>query len=120
MKLTPERKLIRAASYMLSPEEKRRQEEMVSSAADPLSALLYSDDRDTVLYGIFGDVPDYSTPEMENLWEEVLDADPEKMFDYCLRNGVDPFQDDGRPVAGWRDIVVMLKAIEQGILELAD
>ena len=100
-------------------EEKEQQLADISGAADPLSALLYSDDRETVLYGIFGDVPDYDNPEMETLWDEVLDSDPEDVYEYCFRKGIDLFQDDGKPVPGWRDIAVMLKAIEKGILQLA-
>ena len=111
--------LIRAASFLPSKEELKKQQENAVSAADPLSALLYSDDRDMILYGIFGDLPDYSNPDMEALWDEVLEADPEVIFEYCFRKGIDLFQDDGRPVAPWRDIAVMLKAIDKGILQLA-
>ena len=56
---------------------------------------------------------------MEALWDDVLDADPEDVYEYCFRKGVDLFQDDGKPVPGWRDVAVMLKAIDKGILELA-
>lgn len=114
-----EENLIRAASFLPSQEEKEQQMTDIAVAADPLSALLYSDDRETVLYGIFGDVPDYGNPDMETLWDEVLDADPEDIYEYCFRKGIDLFMDDGRPVPGWRDIAVMLKAIEKGILQLA-
>lgn len=114
-----EENLIRAASYLPSQEEKLAQQKDIASAADPLSALLYSDDRETVLYGIFGDIPDYGNPDMEILWDEVLEADSEEIYEYCFRQGIDLFQDDGRPVPGWRDIAVMLKAIERGILQLA-
>ena len=111
-----EENLIRAASYLPSRE---REQAAGDSSADPLAKLLYSDDRETVLYGIFGDLPDYDNPEIEALWDEVLEADPEEIYEYCFRKGVDLFQDDGTPVSGWRDIAVMLKAIEKGILQLA-
>ena len=114
-----EENLIRAASFLPSQQEKEQQIADISASADPLAALLYSDDRETVLYGIFGDLPDYDNPEMEALWDEVLDTDPEEVYEYCFRKGVDLFQDDGKPVSGWRDIAVMLKAIEKGILQLA-
>lgn len=114
-----ESKLIRAADYMLSPEEKRRQEESLSGSDDPFAMLLLPSDMDTVLYGIFGDVPDYTNPEMEAIWDEVLDAEPEDIYEYCFRKGVDLFQDDGKPVPPWRDVAVMLKAIDKGILRLA-
>ena len=113
-----EENLIRAASFLPSQQERDEQMADISASADPLSALLYSDDRETVLYGIFGDVPDYDNPDMEMLWDEVLDADPEEVYEYCFRKGIDLFQDDGKPVPGWRDIAVMLKAIEKGILQL--
>ena len=114
-----EENFIRAASFLPSPQDREREKAELSASADPLSALLYSDDRETVLYGIFGDLPDYDNPDMETLWDEVLDSDPEDVYEYCFRKGVDLFQDDGKPVAGWRDIAVMLKAIEKGILQLA-
>ncbi len=115
-----EENLIRAAAFLPSQQEREQQDaDIMNASADPLSALLYSDDRETVLYGIFGDLPDYGNPDMEMLWDEVLDADPEDVYEYCFRKGVDLFQDDGKPVPGWRDIAVMLKAIEKGILQLA-
>ena len=114
-----EENLIHAAAYLPSQEEREQQDADIAASADPLSALLYSDDRETVLYGIFGDLPDYDNPEMEALWDEVLDADPEEIYEYCFRKGVDLFKEDGMPVPGWRDIAVMLKAIEKGILQLA-
>jgi hypothetical protein len=116
---TEEENLIRAASFLPSQEELKKQQEELAQSSDPLAALLYSDDRDTILYGIFGDVPDYSNPDMEAIWDEVLESDPEVIFEYCFRKGIDLFQDDGRPVAPWRDIAVMLKAIDKGILQLA-
>ena len=114
-----EENLIRAAAFLPSQQEREQQAAEISVVADPLAALLYSDDRETVLYGIFGDLPDYEDPEMETLWDEILDADPEDVYEYCFRKGVDLFQNDGKPVPGWRDIAVMLKAIEKGILQLA-
>ena len=114
-----EENLIRAASFLPSQQELEQQQADIASSADPLSALLYSDDRETVLYGIFGDLPDYDNPEMEKLWDEVLDTDPEETYEYCFRKGIDLFQDNGSPVPGWRDIAVMLKAIDAGILQLA-
>ncbi len=114
-----EENIIRAASFLPSLEEKERQLEALKNATDPLSALLFSDDRDTVLYGIFGDIPDYDNPEMEDLWDEVLEEDAEDVYEYCFRKGVDLFDEEGRPVMGWRDIAVMLKALEKGILQLA-
>ena len=84
-----EENLIRAASYLPSEEEKQALQSAASKNADPLSALLYADDRDTVLYGIFGDVPDYSNPDIEALWDEVLDAEPEDVYEYCFKKGID-------------------------------
>ncbi len=114
-----EENIIRAASFLSTQEEKMRQMEALKNTNDPLSALLFSDDRDTVLYGIFGDIPDYDNPEMEDLWDEVLEEEPEEIYEYCFRKGVDLFDEEGRPVAGWRDIAVMLKALEKGLLQLA-
>ncbi|MCQ2913959.1 MAG: hypothetical protein MJ247_02045 [Alphaproteobacteria bacterium] len=112
-----EENLIHAAIYVPTPEEKAKRAEQVS--AEPLAAMMFTDDRDSVLYGIFGDVPDYDNPKMESLWDEILESDPEEVYEYCFRKGVDLFMDDGKPVPGWRDVAVMLKAIDTGLLELA-
>ncbi|MCQ2966499.1 MAG: hypothetical protein MJ250_07180 [Alphaproteobacteria bacterium] len=111
-----EENLIHAALYVPTDEEKQKRSEEFKD--NPMSGFLFPDDRDSVLYGIFGDIPDYENPDMESLWEEVLDADPEEIYEYCFRKGIDLFMDDGRPVPGWRDVAVMLKAIDKGYLEL--
>ena len=72
-----------------------------------------------MLLGIFGDLPDYSNPKFEELWQEVFDSEEEDIIAYCLKNNVDVIGKDNEPVPGWRDIAVMLKAIESGLLELA-
>lgn len=41
------------------------------------------------------------------------------MIDFCREKGVDVIGDDGFPVSGWRDVAVMLKAIESGVVSLA-
>lgn len=111
-----EENLIHAALYVPTDEEKQKRTEELKN--NPMDGFLFLDDRDSVLYGIFGDIPDYENPDMESLWEEVLDADPEDIYEYCFRKGIDLFMDDGRPVPGWRDVAVMLKAIDKGYLEL--
>ena len=37
-----------------------------------------------------------------------------------MERGVDVNGDDGEPVDGWRDMAVMLKAIDLGMVKLAD
>ena len=67
---------------------------------------------------IFGEGPDYTDPAFEALWQEVFDADDDDMIAYCKSKGVDVLDDKKEPVAGWRDIAVMLKAIDKGIVTL--
>jgi hypothetical protein len=62
----------------------------------------------------------HARQENEELWREIFDAEDKDGISYCLEQGVDVVGDDGEPVGGWRDIAVMLKAIELGIVELAD
>ena len=83
---------------------------------DPDSFHLPQDD--LMLLGIFGDTPDYSKAEFEKLWQMVINADDSKMISYCLVKGIDVKTKDGKPVPGWRDIAVMLKAIDTGHLKL--
>ena len=71
-----------------------------------------------LLYSLFGDSPDYSKRKFEIIWQKFIDAKDEDTIAYCLERGVDVIGDDGEPVGGWRDIAVMLKAIERGILKL--
>lgn len=68
---------------------------------------------------LFGTAPDYSKKEYEDLWQSVFNADEKEMIDFCREKGVDVIGDDGFPVTGWRDVAVMLKAIDAGIVALA-
>jgi len=73
-----------------------------------------------MLLGIFGDMPDYSNDKFEELWQKIFDAKEKDIIAYCLKKGVDVMGKDGEPVSGWRDIAVMLKAIDKGIIKLAN
>ena len=103
------KKIIRAADYL--PQRKNGGGGGFDYAL-PMSEQL--------LINLFGDMPDYSNPKHEELWQEIHNAEAESGIRYCLERGVDIIGDDGEPVDGWRDIAVMLKAIERGIIELAD
>ncbi|OPZ78509.1 MAG: hypothetical protein BWY78_00549 [Alphaproteobacteria bacterium ADurb.Bin438] len=80
--------------------------------------IIYSKRHEGVLLSLFGDVPNYSDPVFEGLWDEVVSTDPEKVFDYCLQKGIDLFDKDGRPVPPWRDIAVILLALDKGIMDI--
>jgi hypothetical protein len=71
-----------------------------------------------LLLNLFGDFPDYSRQEYEDIWEEVIAAEESDMSAYCRSKGIDVTGNDGKPVGGWRDIAVMLKAIERGLLTI--
>ena len=71
---------------------------------------------DGLLLNLFGDMPDYSNEQYEVLWQEIFDAEDEDIIAYCLEKGIDVLDDNGEPVSGWRDIAVMLKAIDSGIV----
>ena len=73
---------------------------------------------EAIVMGIFGDAPDYSDDKYEELWQIIFEAEDEDTIACCLDKGVDVLGNDGEPVAGFRDIAVMLKAIEQGYLKL--
>jgi len=103
----PEKNIIHAADYLPEPDTNADLE----SPCLPLSQGM--------LLNIFGDLPDYSDNRFEELWQEIFDTDEEEVIAWCLAKGVDVMGKDGEPVPGWRDIAVMLKAIEKGILELA-
>jgi hypothetical protein len=73
---------------------------------------------DALLLALFGDTPDYSRPEFENIWQTILDADDKDTIAYCLEKGIDVLVKAGKPVPGFRDIAVMLTAIEKGYFKL--
>jgi hypothetical protein len=73
-----------------------------------------------ILYGLFGTSPDYGNQQFEDIWQEVIDAEDADTVAYCLARDVDVIGDDGEKVPGWRDIAVMLKAIERGLLTLEE
>ena len=68
---------------------------------------------------LFGAVPDYSKKAYEKLWQEVFNADEKEMVDYCRSKGIDVLDDAKKPVPGWRDIAVMLKAVDAKLIERA-
>jgi hypothetical protein len=72
-----------------------------------------------LLLNLFGDFPDYSRQEFEDIWKEVIDAEESDMLDYCRSKGIDVIGNDNKPVEGWRDIAVMLEAIERVLLTIA-
>ena len=55
----------------------------------------------------------------EKLWQEVFNADEKEMVDYCRSKGIDVLDDAKKPVPGWRDIAVMLKAVDTKLIERA-
>jgi hypothetical protein len=70
-----------------------------------------------LLINLFGDTPDYSDPKFEELWQRAYALEDKEMIAFCLEKGVDVLDTDAEPVSGWRDIVVMLKALECGFLK---
>ena len=101
-------KVIRAADYL--PKPKENGDSSLESFDLPQS--------ERIVCGIFGDEPDYSKWKYERLWRRFHRADDDKTIAYCLKKGVDVLDDHGKPVPGFRDIAVMLKAIEKGYIEL--
>jgi hypothetical protein len=71
-----------------------------------------------MLLNLFGEIPDYSDPNFENLWQDVFNAEENNIIAYCLEKGVDVLDGDGESVPGWRDIAVMLKAVDTNILKM--
>ena len=98
--------VIRAVEYLPEPNEDANLESYQLSQSDEM------------LLNLFGDMPDYTNQPFEDLWQEVFDAEDEDTIAYCLEKGVDVLDNTGEPVSGWRDIAVMLKAIDGGLLEL--
>ena len=101
------KKIIRAADYLPAPKEDSGN---IESYGLPISEQL--------LISLFGESPNYSKPEFEAIWEEVFDSEDSDIISFCLEKGVDVIKDGGEPVMGWRDIAVMLKAIDRGLLKL--
>lgn len=110
-KLYSKTKIIKASSFLpKAPDlpEDASPEQVMSAYVSP---------RDSVLLGLFGDLPDYDDERLEHLWKRVLDANELEMFAYAKGKGVDLMQEDGDPIDGWRDVVVMLQAIDKKIIE---
>jgi hypothetical protein len=108
--MTAQDKLIRAADYLPTPEQE------AENAQEP---NMYNEGSDGVLFRLFGTLPDYQDAQIDALWKEVFDADEQEMIAYCKEQGVDVLQDDGTPVAPWRDIAVVLKALDKGLMQRA-
>jgi hypothetical protein len=104
-----QKKIIRAADYLPAP---KADSEVWQDFELPAS--------EKILYGLFGTSPDYGNQQFEELWQEILDAEDADTVAYCRARGVDVIGNDGEEVPGWRDIAVMLKAIEHGLLTLEE
>lgn len=100
--------VIRAIDYLPT------QPELAEGTTDELVS-----ETDGIVIRLFGALPDYSKKEYEDLWQEVFNADEQQTIAYCLERGIDVLDDDKKPVSHWRDIAVMLKAIDNGIISLA-
>ncbi len=100
--------LIRAQDYL------PKKPELAEGTTDELVS-----ETDGLTIRLFGAAPDYSKKEYEDLWQSVFNADEKEMIDFCREKGVDVIGDDGFPVTGWRDVAVMLKAIDAGMVTLA-
>lgn len=101
--------IIRAVEYL------PKKPELAEGTTDELVS-----ETDGVVMRLFGAVPDYSKKEYENLWQQVFKADEDEMIQFCREKGIDVLDDAGKPVPGWRDIAVMLKAVDSGLISLAD
>ena len=100
--------VIRAADYLPEPP-------VPEDAGGPGSFQLSQSD--SMLINLFGETPDYSNPEFEKLWQEVFSAEDKETTAWCLEKGINVLFENNEPVPGWRDIAVMLKAIEIGLLK---
>ncbi len=74
---------------------------------------------DGLLLNLFGMVPDYSNDALDQLYRATFEEDPINLYDECRRRGVEVLKEDGSPVVAWRDILVVLRAREAGVLMAA-
>ena len=100
--------VIRAVDYL------PKKPELAEGTTDELVS-----ETDGLTVRLFGSAPDYTQKEFEDLWQIVFDADDKEMVAFCRDKGIDVLDDDGFPVTGWRDVAVMLKAIDAGLISLA-
>ena len=100
--------VIRAVDYL------PKKPELAEGTTDELVS-----ETDGLTVRLFGSAPDYTQKEFEDLWQIVFDADEKEMIAFCRDKGIDVLDDSGFPVMGWRDVAVMLKAIDTGLISLA-
>jgi len=109
-----ENKILKAVDFIPKDASEKRK-----GASEPLyEEMMLSDEVDGVVLALFGELPDYSDDRLEDLWQGVDAANPQDIYGYCRNKGIEVLADDGNPVAAWRDIAVMLKAIDAGIIEM--
>lgn len=112
-------KVIKAIDYLPSEEDKKRKHEVLSKSSElSYEGLMFSDENEELLLKIFGDLPDYTDPKIDHLWEDIFNSEPQKVYEYCFAKGVDVLDHKGNPVPPWRDIAVMLKSIDKGYISL--
>ena len=96
--------IIRAEDYLPESKESGNSDSMQLSKTD------------IMLINLFGTKPDYSNRKFEKLWHKVFFSEDKDIISYCLEKGIDVLGKNEELVTGWRDIAVMLKAIDNGLL----
>ncbi len=86
---------------------------------DHVAEARLNPETDGLLMRLFGMVPDYSNPKLDEIYQELMERDRFELFDYCRGRGVEVLKDDGSPVAPWRDIATILTAVDRGVLNRA-
>lgn len=92
-------------------------------AADPAAiaqdSMAYAPNAEGLVLRLFGVLPDYANPEFERLWQRINANPPAAVWAYCREQGVDVLDGAGQPVPPWRDIAVLLRAREAGLVRPA-
>lgn len=98
--------LIHAADYVPDPPQEPGPHDVMTSS-----------EADAVLFGLFGDLPDYRDPDMAEVRRRIMNASASDIAAYCREQGVEVCDATGEPIAAFRDIAAMLMALEMGLIE---
>jgi len=77
---------------------------------------LFSGERDGVLLRLFGLLPDYTDPRIEQIWRDLNRRPRRDLAEFCRGKGIEVLKQNGSMISCALDIATLLVAAERGLL----
>ncbi len=110
--------IIRVTDLLPSAEEIEKERKSLEglSPEQIMSEYMPNDGREVLLIKLFGELPDYRDERINAIWTKFMEGGRDMAVAYCLSEGLDIGEHDGKVIKPWCDIATMLKASKLGIV----